>query len=141
MTDKKRDEYTLEELKQERDELANLLVQQTEHIAGGEEIVICCRCGQTRKSKNTFLFRVDDNKLMCWLCARKHIRGLELRKIEAETERDAAQARVKEWEGWYEGLLTDFDGVTDNANDPSRLHCWDWLEENRPTPESEADDE
>jgi hypothetical protein len=63
------------------------------------------------------------------------------RAEKAEAELTAARAKVGEWETWYENLLKDFDGVTDNAKDPSRLHCWDWLEGNRPTPESEADNE
>lgn len=28
----------------------------------------------------------------------------------------------------YEGLTIDFEGVTDNADDPDRLHTWSWLE-------------
>lgn len=41
---------------------------------------------------------------------------------------------------WVDGIVADFDGVTDDANDPYRLHTWDDLERcERPVPDFHAD--
>jgi hypothetical protein len=42
---------------------------------------------------------------------------------------------IKEWEQWYQDLRQDFEGVTDNRNDPQRLHDWNFIDEHRPAPE------
>lgn len=40
---------------------------------------------------------------------------------------------VLEWEGWYEGLVADFAGLTTD-NDPGNLHDWAWMDTYRPAP-------
>ena len=44
--------------------------------------------------------------------------------------------RIKDWEHFVGGLVANFDGVTDNAADPDRLHPWQWIEEHYHPPES-----
>lgn len=51
----------------------------------------------------------------------------------AEAERDAAVARVTEWETWHAEMAADFCGVTDNTA-ADRLHDWGWIENHRPSP-------
>lgn len=38
------------------------------------------------------------------------------------------------WERWYEGIVSDFVGLTTDRNDPDRLHDWGWIDQWRAPP-------
>lgn len=74
----------------------------TEHPCGSDEPVTCCRCGQVRAAKNTFMPDIGRDEYMCWLCAGKHYRGMDcllaqekflVKELQTEVERLEAEAK------------------------------------------------
>lgn len=47
----------------------------------------------------------------------------------AELER-----RVRDWQVWYDGVVSDFAGLTTDPSDPQKLHDWEWMDDYRPAP-------
>ncbi len=63
------------------------------------------------------------------------LREEHARLTDTERQLREAQERCERLENvgrllqeWVDGIVADFDGVTDDANDPQRLHTWDDLE-------------
>lgn len=99
------------------EELETELNSRTEHLCGSNDLVKCCRCGQTRAVKNTFKLDISGDKWMCWLCAGKHYRGMDMliaqeqarvKELEAENRRLRRRCADAIWEGAI--VISDFAG-------------------------------